>query len=185
MLKRLSQAEWFTSRSSAASLYAPVYSKASTQAQDEMRQAFLQLASDDTPMVRRAAAKSLAVSVHCHIHVERWASNPFFLKAFIKTMTKEQVLTDGLRIYRKLASDDQDTVRLHALQDFIAIAQRLEPSEVREQLLTPLRQTVTDKSWRVRYMVANHFVEVRAQKLVIFISCSQLRSFRNVSGRIS
>jgi hypothetical protein len=32
--------------------------------------------------------------------------------------------------------------------------------EVKEQLLSQIRQSVQDKSWRVRYMVANHFVKV-------------------------
>lgn len=63
-------------------------------------------------------------------------------------------------MYRKLSSDDQDSVRLLTVEDLIAIAKQLEPVEVREQLLAQIRQSATDKSWRVRYMVANHFVEV-------------------------
>lgn len=79
---------------------------------------------------------------------------------FVKTLSKEHVLSETLHVYRKLASDDQDSVRLLTVQDLIAIAQRLEPSEVRQELLTQIRQSAADKSWRVRYMVANHFVEV-------------------------
>lgn len=62
-------------------------------------------------------------------------------------------------MYRKLASDDQDSVRLLTVEDLIAIAKQLDPAEVKEQLLVQIRQSVSDKSWRVRYMVANHFVE--------------------------
>ena len=69
-------------------------------------------------------------------------------------------MSDALPIYRKLASDDQDSVRLLTIEDMIAIAKQLSPSEVKEQLLLQIRQSVSDKSWRVRYMVANHFVEV-------------------------
>jgi serine/threonine-protein phosphatase 2A regulatory subunit A len=62
LLNRLSHGEWFTSRTSSAALYAPVYSKVSPTIQDELRKGFAALGSDDTPMVRRAAAKWLGVS---------------------------------------------------------------------------------------------------------------------------
>ena len=64
-------------------------------------------------------------------------------------------------MYRKLASDDQDSVRLLTIQDLIAIAQQLTPAEVKEHLIVQIRNAVGDKSWRVRYMVSNHFTEVR------------------------
>jgi serine/threonine-protein phosphatase 2A regulatory subunit A len=62
LLNRLSHGEWFTSRTSSAALYAPVYTKVSPAIQEELRKGFAALGSDDTPMVRRAAAKWLGVS---------------------------------------------------------------------------------------------------------------------------
>ena len=62
MLARLSQGEWFASRTSSAALYAPVYSIPTTATQDDLRKAFMKLCADDTPMVRRAAAKHFGVS---------------------------------------------------------------------------------------------------------------------------
>ena len=70
-------------------------------------------------------------------------------------------------MYRRLQSDDQDSVRLLTVEDLIAIAQRLTPAEVKEQLLKQIRQTVSDKSWRVRYMAATHFNEVRSGSLAL------------------
>ena len=70
-------------------------------------------------------------------------------------------MSDGLAVYRKLQADDQDSVRLLTVEDLIAIASQLSPPEVKEQLLKQIRQTMTDKSWRVRYMAASHFNEVR------------------------
>lgn len=61
LLQRLSRGEWFTSRTSACALYAAVYEKVGAPVQDELRRGFTQLGSDDTPMVRRAAAKWLGV----------------------------------------------------------------------------------------------------------------------------
>ena len=62
LLKRLTTADWFTGRISACGLYATVYSKCTAEQQNELRTAFAQLILDDTPMVKRAAAKALVVS---------------------------------------------------------------------------------------------------------------------------
>jgi serine/threonine-protein phosphatase 2A regulatory subunit A len=79
---------------------------------------------------------------------------------FVKNLSKQHVLSDGLSIYRRLQSDDQDSVRLLTVEDLIAIGRQLTPPEVKDQLLKQIRQTVSDKSWRVRYMAASHFNEV-------------------------
>jgi serine/threonine-protein phosphatase 2A regulatory subunit A len=63
LLKRLSQGDWFTSRTSASALYPAVYAKVSPAVQDDLRKGFSNLCSDDTPMVRRAAAKWLGVRI--------------------------------------------------------------------------------------------------------------------------
>ncbi len=75
-------------------------------------------------------------------------------------MKKEHVVAEVLPVYRRLAMDDQDSVRLLTIQDLIAIAQQLTPAEVKDHLLAQIRQSLTDKSWRVRYMVSSNFVEV-------------------------
>lgn len=69
LLKRLSAAEWFTSRTSSAALYPAVYDRVSSAIQDDLRKGFASLGSDDTPMVRRAAAKWLGVSF-LNIHLD-------------------------------------------------------------------------------------------------------------------
>lgn len=54
----------------------------------------------------------------------------------------------------------QDSVRLLAVEACVNIAQLL-PQEDLESLVMPtLRQAAEDKSWRVRYMVADKFTEV-------------------------
>lgn len=62
LLKRLSGGDWFTSRTSSTSLFAAVYTKLGQETQDELRKLFSALCNDDTPMVRRAAARDLGVS---------------------------------------------------------------------------------------------------------------------------
>lgn len=51
-------------------------------------------------------------------------------------------------------------MRLLTVQDLIAIAEVLDHEEAKNYLLPSMRSAVQDKSWRVRYMVADHFVKV-------------------------
>lgn len=87
-------------------------------------------------------------------------------------MSKPHVLNEGLAVYKRLQSDDQDSVRLLTVPDLIAIAQQMTPPEVKELLLKQIRQSMTDKSWRVRYMGASNFNEVRRVFCVLPDVCS-------------
>ncbi|KAI9029088.1 armadillo-type protein [Phycomyces nitens] len=139
LLKRLTSGEWFTSRISATGLYAAGYPKCTPEQRSELRVLFAQLIQDDTPMVRRAAAKSL--------------------KDLIKELSKDVIITNILPLFIKLSSDDQDTVRLLTVEDLVQMARILPPEESKQHLLPILKQLGQDKSWRVRYMVATHFTE--------------------------
>ncbi|ORY34259.1 armadillo-type protein [Naematelia encephala] len=143
LLRRLAQADWFTSRASACALFAAAYPIASPQVQEEMRRMFAILCSDDTPMVKRAAAKALGP----------------LIKSIASAPNQYPILlSDMVPLYRKIATDEQDSVRLLTVPDLIALASALNAEETKEHLLEPLRSSVQDKSWRVRYMAANEFV---------------------------
>lgn len=57
-------------------------------------------------------------------------------------------------------------MRLLTVEDLVVIAQQLSPAEVKDQLLKQIRQSVSDKAWRVRYMAANHFNAVSRLAIV-------------------
>lgn len=139
---RLSKADWFTSKISATGLYNTPYQHAAPQSQEGLRQQFHQLVHDDTPMVRRQAANNLA--------------------KFVKSMPAAVVIEDMIPLFQHLAGDDQDSVRLLTVEVLIAIAEAV-PKEQQSShgvLLTALRSLFEDKSWRVRYMVADRFEKV-------------------------
>jgi serine/threonine-protein phosphatase 2A regulatory subunit A len=141
---RLSKADWFTSKISATGLYNIPYTRATPPSQQLLRQHYGQLVHDDTPMVRRQAASNLA--------------------KFIKTMPAAIVIDEMIALFQHLASDDQDSVRLLTVDILIAIAEAV-PKEQQSShgvLLTALRSLFEDKSWRVRYMVADRFEKVGA-----------------------
>lgn len=140
MVKRLSSGDWFTSRSSACGLIATAYVKSAHNPviQDDLSRTYVALCRDETPMVRRSAATNLA--------------------AFVKLLPKEKVITDFVPVFNStLVSDDQDSVRLLAVECCIAIAETMNASECKVHLLAALRSLYGDKSWRVRYVVAEKF----------------------------
>ncbi|MBW0494723.1 hypothetical protein O181_034438 [Austropuccinia psidii MF-1] len=140
-LKRLSAAEWFTSRATATALYAAAYPTVSDNTKEDMRRMYAALCADETPMVRRAAAKELG--------------------PFSKVLPQNHLVSDAIPIFRKLASDDQDSVRLLTVDALIAIATSLPDKLVcKQQLGATMKSMVADKSWRVRYMIADHFVKL-------------------------
>ena len=55
----------------------------------------------------------------------------------------------------------QDSVRLLAVDACAAIASILSPEDTEALVMPTLRSAVDDKSWRVRYMVADKFIDVR------------------------
>ena len=142
MVLRLSKADWFTSKVSATGLYCVPYKKAPQPLQQSLRQYFGGLVHDETPMVRRQAANNLA--------------------KFVKELDTPVIIEEMIPLFQYLASDDQDSVRLLTVDILIGIAEEI-PKEQQPShgvLLTSLRNLFEDKSWRVRYMVADRYEKV-------------------------
>lgn len=100
-------------------------------------------------MVRRQAATNLA--------------------KFCKEMPAAIVVDEMIPFFQHLAQDDQDSVRLLTVEVLISIAEAV-PKEQQSShgvLLTSLRNLIEDKSWRVRYMIADRFEKVRRCHLPI------------------
>lgn len=93
-------------------------------------------------MVRRQAASNLA--------------------KFVKEMPAAIVIDEMIPLFQHLVQDDQDSVRLLTVEILIGIAEGV-PKEQQAGhgvLLTSLRNLIEDKSWRVRYMIADRFEKV-------------------------
>lgn len=127
--------------------------------QQSLRQNFGGLVHDETPMVRRQAANNLS--------------------KFVKELTPAVIIDEIIPLFQYLTSDDQDSVRLLTVEILISIAEEI-PKEQQSShgiLLTSLRNLFEDKSWRVRYMVADRFEQVglqstlRRQPLMHKIDC--------------
>ncbi|EFY85628.1 protein phosphatase PP2A regulatory subunit A [Metarhizium acridum CQMa 102] len=139
---RLSKADWFTSKVSGCGLFTTPYRKVSPPIQEQLRQQFGLLVHDDTPMVRRQAAINLA--------------------KFVREMPASIVIEEMIPLFQHLVQDDQDSVRLLTVEILISIAEVV-PKEQQAShgvLLSSLRNLIEDKSWRVRYMIADRFEKI-------------------------
>ncbi|MFH4983189.1 hypothetical protein AB6A40_009898 [Gnathostoma spinigerum] len=147
MVKRLATGDWFTSRTSACGLFSVCYPRVSPAIKAELRNLFRALCRDDTPMVRRAAASKLGE----------------FAKVFEPDFLKDELL----QMFVDLAADEQDSVRLLSVEACIAIAALL-TEEQRKELIKPiLMNLIEDKSWRVRYMVADNLTDVSIEAVLM------------------
>ena len=139
---KLSKADWFTSKISATGLFVEPYKKATSQSQQGLRSQFGHLVHDETPMVRRQAANNLA--------------------KFVKIVPVSVVIEEMIPLFQHLAGDDQDSVRLLTVEILVSICEQIPKQQQSSHgvLLTSLRSLYEDKSWRVRYMVAEKFEKI-------------------------
>nr|XP_045609370.1 serine/threonine-protein phosphatase 2A 65 kDa regulatory subunit A alpha isoform-like isoform X1 [Procambarus clarkii] len=148
LVKRLAVGDWFTSRTSACGLFSVCYPRLSVATKAELRSHFRSLCQDDTPMVRRAAAGKLG--------------------EFAKVVEVEYLKTDLIPMFVALAQDEQstpqlwqDSVRLLAVEACVSMAGLLQQEDTEMLVMPTLRQAAEDKSWRVRYMVADRFIDLQ------------------------
>lgn len=139
-LTRLSSGDWFTSRVSAAALIKVVHVRVSAQMQADLRQTFANLCGDETPMVRRAAAKHMG--------------------SFVQVCTADIVKDEIVPLFLRLSEDDQDSVRLLIVETLAPLAKGLSRETVQTELTQTFRKFVADRSWRVRYMVSQQLFQL-------------------------
>jgi serine/threonine-protein phosphatase 2A regulatory subunit A len=140
VLRRLVTRDWFTSRIASCSLFQVGYARLSAEIQAEMRGMFGQLCRDDTPMVRKAASAALG--------------------GFASVMDGASATAEVLPLFLALAQDRQDSVRIHSIDNAVALARLVTPEVLTTQVLPVIFETARDGSWRVRWSVANRFPEI-------------------------
>lgn len=138
LVHRLATNEWFAVRIAACGLIPVVAAKFYT---DELLRTFLDLCSDDTPMVRRSGISNIGSLAH---HVPQG---------------KERDLLDALR---RLARDDQESVRILTIPTAMQLAREVfpDPQDSFNALFPEIRSCVDDASWRVRVTVGQSIHDV-------------------------
>jgi serine/threonine-protein phosphatase 2A regulatory subunit A len=135
------------------------------EARNTLLSLFISLCSDEAPIVRRSCCSNLG----------KYA-------AVIGESTARDAL---ISCCAKLSKDEQDSVKLLAVDACIQIAQRCKSPTVVSQLYSCALALATDRSWRVRYAAADKYGDLLASfstpdehELVdAYVRMLQVRSF--------
>ncbi|RHY04496.1 hypothetical protein DYB36_009759, partial [Aphanomyces astaci] len=119
LIKRLTEGDWFTSRVSACWIFPVAYSKVDPANKKELREYVRWLSSSES-IICKFGAK-----------IER--------DIFVSTI---------LPLFKSLTVDDQDSVRLLAIENCAVIAKLLNEDENLSHILPVVRSSCEDRSWR-------------------------------------
>lgn len=75
-------------------------------------------------------------------------------------MDAESANAELLPLFLALAQDRQDSVRIHTIDNAVALAKLVPVEVLTTQILPTVFDTARDGSWRVRWSVANRFPEI-------------------------
>lgn len=154
MIKRLALWDNYPSRVSACSLFYICYPHLNSTEKGEIRQLQSELARDDTPMVRRAAAGNI--------------------KNLVSVLEEEYIKSDLLPLFSILIKDDTDSVKINALESCINLLPYYTKKEIKDNLLLLLKNLDPEnKSWRVRFALAEnliHFCDKLGNLYILFIA---------------
>ncbi|KAG5889998.1 hypothetical protein JTB14_035910 [Gonioctena quinquepunctata] len=141
VIEALSSEDWFTSKCSAAALYPTIYLKLKEEKKTELRHSFRVLIQDESPIVRKAAAKSLI--------------------DLISVMEKEVVKNEFVPVLDNIFEDPMDSVKVNAVPIALALSKRLTENEIDGLVFKVLTNCADDSSWKIRQTVACHIADIQ------------------------
>ena len=129
-------------RIAACQLYAQIYKRLHEDKRELVKTKFTKLVKDDTPMVRWGAAQAMAVISHA--------------------MDKETISNFLLPLLKELLQDKNDSVKVHAVQSSVTIAQLIDDPDIIHQSIVPSLKTAfqNKQSWRLRFAVAENAAKI-------------------------
>mmetsp|Transcript_29538 Transcript_29538/g.75186 ORF Transcript_29538/g.75186 Transcript_29538/m.75186 type:complete len:603 (-) Transcript_29538:68-1876(-) len=136
LIHRLASSESYTSRISVCSLFSAALPKVGDSKQDDLLKCYCRLCGDETPMVRRQAANVLGTVA--------------------QVVTQDSMFRELITVFVQLSGDEQDSVRILAISNCIALGKLKSTPEWQAQILPIMKVCTEDKSWRVRYMMADN-----------------------------
>jgi len=136
-ISRLSKSE-FQAKMSACSLCGvAMQSKLLPQDSSRLKEIYLSLCKDEMPLVRRAAAQELG--------------------EMLQESSAEDIVSDFVPLFSKLVADAQHSVALAWTSEIGRLAEHLTPELNEEHILGMIQQFCSDRSWRIRYTLAQIF----------------------------
>jgi len=134
LVARMAAHDWFTSRISVCGIFASVIPRIDRVKQEELLKTYVRLCGDDTPMVRRQAANVLG--------------------NVAQAIGQGALLGEVFQAFEQLSKDEQDSVRILAISNCVALGRLCNNAQWQEKFLLVVKACAEDKSWRVRYTMA-------------------------------
>jgi len=138
-IENLAHSEWFTARSTAAAVLPALYAlvQDETETLTKLRALYCQLCLDEEPIVRCAAVPAFG--------------------RMVELVDAEVAKKDLVPVFQKLANDSLDNVRLLAVSAGSALTKKLNKADFESIILPSVLAFGSNKSWRVRYVLADNF----------------------------
>lgn len=130
LVQKLAKETWFTARVSVCGLMAATAVHLDATAQGEFVALFNELATDETPMVRKAA----------------YVAMPGMIAALPKSFIK----SDFIGLITTLCNDEMYLLRQFTVPCVVAVAKRCQGTEFSADVLPLIESLSDDSSWRVR-----------------------------------
>lgn len=147
MVSTLSAGNWFSKKVAACGLFKAVIARVAPDTRHDLLQTYLKLLTDDSPMVRRAAASNL----------------PAVIDRLQAAAPPDWDVV--LAMFHHLVLDDQDSVKFLSVDVLVAILAQfrlVDDDSHNAQFLASVLALVGDASWRVRYTAADRFAKLAA-----------------------
>ncbi|XP_044755644.1 serine/threonine-protein phosphatase 2A 65 kDa regulatory subunit A beta isoform-like [Coccinella septempunctata] len=138
---------WFQEKCSTLSLIPVCYPKASPENKILLRHKYCQIYEDNSSLVRKLAAIGLP--------------------EFINVLEIEHVLKEFIPLLNMIVEDDQEIVRMNAVEVALSIALKSKNQEVRNDMFEIVKKQSENSSWRIRQKVAttiNYIASVFAEE---------------------
>lgn len=156
LIKSLSQGDWFSKKVSLCGLFKSVIIRVTPAARHDLLMLYYNMIIDDSPMVRRSAAKNLPTLIEkLSNHTRESPESP--------QKMDEEDLDYISRMFHNLINDSQDSVKLLSIDVLVSILSYFhlcnDTTHNADCFVSALK-LIKDESWRVRYAAADQFADI-------------------------
>lgn len=156
LARNLSQGDWFSKKVALCGLYKSLLVRVDADTRRDLLMLYYSLISDDSPMVRRSAAKHLPELID-------------ELSAYSATVSDRAQKVDDAdleiisKMFHNLINDAQDSVKLLSIDVLVLILayfRLVNDTSHNPDCLVSALKLIKDESWRVRYAAADKFAAI-------------------------
>lgn len=156
LIRSLSQGDWFSKKVSLCGLFKSVIARVDAATRRDLLMLYYNMIVDDSPMVRRSAAKNLPTLIDKMSDYTR--ENPDSTQKMDDTDL--EIIS---KMFHHLINDSQDSVKLLSIEVLVSILsyfRLVNDSTHNSDCFVSALKLIKDESWRVRYAAADRFADI-------------------------